>query len=165
MVRMRDLVMVSMPPLQVLREDDTAVQDVPGTTPPVDNAKALLLNVAKQSAELYNILGDGESIAPELQDKLTQIAALTNDIFMSVQYEKKADSAKSLGNGDGTPAVQGEATNPQLDAADSEVKDAKQDWIDSIASREKAESDAAEERQDYTSKLNGFLDKKKKLKQ
>jgi len=64
--------------------------------------KAQLLNIQKQTAELYNMTNDNEGIEAWLQEKLSSAAELINVVYTYLQYENK--KPKSVGDGDGTPA-------------------------------------------------------------
>ena len=174
-MRMRDLLIGQLPALggPVSRAPiteaplDNPTGGVPEENPIDTNAKAMLMNISKQMGEAYNMLGDGESVDAEVQDQITQMAQLSNGVYMALQYKKTAASATSLGDGEQSPALQAEALEDKdksLDAEDSEVRDAKKDWVNSMVRREKAEAEAAEDRQDYTDKLNTYVEKKKKVK-
>ena len=69
-------------------------------------AKADLLNLHKQTGELYNMVNDNEELEGWVQAKITKAADYISAVYNYMQYEKSAP--KTVGSGNGAPA---DATN------------------------------------------------------
>jgi len=68
-----------------------------------EHAKAKLMRIHKQSAALYNMLGDVDDGAEEwVIKKIGDAAECLNSAYNHIEYEKTKPTA--LGNGEGTPA-------------------------------------------------------------
>jgi hypothetical protein len=65
-------------------------------------AKAQLMSLQKQAAELFNMIGDNDNLEGWVQDKISKASDYMNSVYQSMQYEKT--NAKSMGAGDGVPA-------------------------------------------------------------
>jgi hypothetical protein len=65
-------------------------------------SKAQLMSLQKQSAELFNMIGDNDNLEGWVQDKISKASDYINSVFQNMQYEKS--NANSLGGGQGTPA-------------------------------------------------------------
>lgn len=65
-------------------------------------AKAQLMSLQKQAAELFNMVGDNDNLEGWVQDKISKASDYMNSVYQSMQYEKT--NAKGLGAGDGIPA-------------------------------------------------------------
>jgi hypothetical protein len=66
-------------------------------------AKAQLMNIHKQSAELFNMIGEDEQLEGWVQHKLSLAADYINAVHSNMQYEKS--NISSIGNGMGASAV------------------------------------------------------------
>jgi hypothetical protein len=66
-------------------------------------AKAQLMNIHKQSAELFNMIGDNEELEGWVQHKLSLAADYINAVHSNMQYEKS--NISSIGNGMGLSAI------------------------------------------------------------
>lgn len=68
-----------------------------------EHAKAKLMRLHKQSAAIYNMLGDMDDEVEEwVIQKIKDAAECINSAYNHIEYEKTKPSA--LGNGEGTPA-------------------------------------------------------------
>jgi hypothetical protein len=65
-------------------------------------ARAQLMNIHKQSAELFNMIGEDEDLEGWVQHKLSLAADYINAVHSNMQYEKS--NASTLGDGSGAPA-------------------------------------------------------------
>jgi hypothetical protein len=66
-------------------------------------AKAQLMNIHKQSAELFNMIADAEELEGWVQHKLSLAADYINAVHSNMQYEKS--NVSSIGNGMGASAM------------------------------------------------------------
>jgi hypothetical protein len=66
-------------------------------------AKAQLMNIHKQSAELFNMIVDNEELEGWVQHKLSLAADYINAVHSNMQYEKS--NVSSIGDGMGAPAM------------------------------------------------------------
>jgi len=74
-----------------------------------EHAKAKLMRLHKQTAALYNMLGDVDEAEEWVTQKIADAAECINSVFNHIEYEKNKPS--SLGNGEGTPADSGVTPN------------------------------------------------------
>jgi recombinational DNA repair ATPase RecF len=65
-------------------------------------AKAQLMSLQKQAAELFNMIGEEEELEAWVQDKLSKASDYINAVYQNMTYEKS--NATALGGGEGTPA-------------------------------------------------------------
>jgi hypothetical protein len=66
-------------------------------------AKAQLMNMHKQVAELFNMIQDSEELEGWVQHKLSLAADYINAVHSNMQYEKS--NVSSIGNGMGASAM------------------------------------------------------------
>jgi hypothetical protein len=66
-------------------------------------AKAQLMNIHKQSAEIFNMIADDEELEGWVQHKLSLAADYVNAVHSNMQYEKS--NVSSLGDGMGASAM------------------------------------------------------------
>jgi hypothetical protein len=66
-------------------------------------AKAQLMNIHKQAADLFNMIGDNEELEGWVQHKLSLAADYINAVHSNMQYEKS--NVSSLGDGMGASSV------------------------------------------------------------
>jgi hypothetical protein len=67
-----------------------------------EHAKAKLMRMHKQTAALYNMLGDVDETEEWVISKIRDAAECLNSAYNHIEYQKTKPSA--LGNGEGTPA-------------------------------------------------------------
>jgi hypothetical protein len=72
-------------------------------------AKAQLMSIQKQAAELFNMLGDNEDLEGWVQDKLSKASDYMNSVYQNMQYEKSNSSGLGAGNGSPADATKEEA--------------------------------------------------------
>lgn len=65
-------------------------------------AKAQLMSLQKQAAELFNMIGDNDNLEGWVQDKISKASDYMNSVYQNMQYEKS--NANTLGGGQGAPA-------------------------------------------------------------
>jgi hypothetical protein len=65
-------------------------------------AKAQLMSLQKQAAELFNMIGDGDNLEGWVQDKISKASDYMNSVYQNMQYEKS--NAAAIGSGEGSPA-------------------------------------------------------------
>jgi hypothetical protein len=65
-------------------------------------AKAQLMSLQKQAAELFNMIGDTDNLEAWVQDKISKASDYMNSVYQNMQYEKS--NASTLGAGEGAPA-------------------------------------------------------------
>jgi len=67
-----------------------------------EHIKAQLMRMNKQSAALYNMLGDVDESEEWVAAKISRASEFLNSVYNHIEYEKKKPEA--LGNGEGTAA-------------------------------------------------------------
>jgi hypothetical protein len=75
--------------------ESTVVDDHEG-----EMARASLMRVHKQAAELFNMIADGEELEGWVQQKISLAADYINSVYNSISYDKA--NVASLGSGMGT---------------------------------------------------------------
>lgn len=80
--------------------DDESYDDHEGSM-----AKAQLMALHKETAAIYNMLGDNEELEGWVQSKITKAADYISAVYRNLEHEKK--NPASLGDGEGTPAEPG----------------------------------------------------------
>lgn len=78
-------------------EGDAVDSDMDG-----EHVRAQLMRLNKQTAALYNMLGDVDDVEDWVSEKIKRAAAYISSAYNHVEYEKK--KPESLGNGEGTAA-------------------------------------------------------------
>lgn len=65
-------------------------------------ARAQLMNLHKQSSELYNMIGENDGLEAWVQDKLSKASDYINVVYNYMSYERSKPA--TIGDGDGAPA-------------------------------------------------------------
>jgi hypothetical protein len=65
-------------------------------------ARASLMRMHKQTAELFNMIAEGEELEGWVQQKISLAADYINAVYNSISYDKA--NVSSLGSGMGVPA-------------------------------------------------------------
>ena len=96
--------LIDLVPLREFHEagDDEGQEDVTEFEHDRLTVKAQLLQLHKQTSQLFNMIGENEDLDPWIHDHVGRAADAINVVHSHLSYENS--NAKALGDGDVTPS-------------------------------------------------------------